>query len=285
MARDDVPVMVSREPGAIVVHGPMRQQMIFDAFVAIIDGTENDVRPYQLPGGKLDALTELMIRPDVPILVSPGDEAISRHGNELEQMIFGAFVEMIHPREGRGRRAAIDTPEFLIHESTADAADGRLHELHEHLAIIEQQVHEIAHLQEMKAHVHQQMSAHEAQYDELLEAAERMHEESEDFEREADRLAEEADRLGGDAKRSAMRRAREILRRARTLHRESETVERQAEMIERQHDALEHQADAIEEAIEAIEDALEELRSLADFDEDDRDEHDHDEDDDRHARE
>ena len=54
-------------------------------------------RAYKLPEGKLEALTALMVRDDVPVLVSPGDEAITVIGTEKQHKAFKAFVSIIHP--------------------------------------------------------------------------------------------------------------------------------------------------------------------------------------------
>ena len=56
-----------------------------------------ETRSYSLPKGKLKALTALMVRPDVPVLVSPGKKAIEVQGTPDQHEIFGAFVQLIHP--------------------------------------------------------------------------------------------------------------------------------------------------------------------------------------------
>jgi beta-lactamase regulating signal transducer with metallopeptidase domain len=62
---------------------------------------EQTVREYRLSSeGKLKALTELMARDDVPVLISPMDDAIQVHGTKAQQMIFKAFVDMIDPKKG-----------------------------------------------------------------------------------------------------------------------------------------------------------------------------------------
>ena len=62
---------------------------------------EQTVREYKLSSeGKLKALTELMAREDVPVLISPMEDGIQVHGTEAQQMIFKAFVDMIDPKKG-----------------------------------------------------------------------------------------------------------------------------------------------------------------------------------------
>ncbi len=63
-------------------------------------------RTYTLPAGKMAALTQLMVRQDVPLLVRPGGEdKITVIGTEHEQAAFRAFLDIIHP-EGRGKGAS-----------------------------------------------------------------------------------------------------------------------------------------------------------------------------------
>jgi hypothetical protein len=65
------------------------------------------VRSYELPKGKLEALTELMVRKDVPVLVGPQKNCIEVHGTEAQHAIFAAFVRLIHPpaKDAPGRSA------------------------------------------------------------------------------------------------------------------------------------------------------------------------------------
>ena len=72
MRREDVPIVIRPGDDRIEVYGNQAQHMIFGAFVKMIDG-EDQVESYQLSEGKLGALTELMARDDVPIIIEPGD--------------------------------------------------------------------------------------------------------------------------------------------------------------------------------------------------------------------
>lgn len=105
MARDDVPILIRPLDCAIEVRAPERQQMIFESFVAMLDDAE-DVRSYHLPHGKLEGLTRLMSRPDVPVLIEADTREIRVHGNALVQAAFEGFVNMIDPHEPR-RRAPV----------------------------------------------------------------------------------------------------------------------------------------------------------------------------------
>jgi beta-lactamase regulating signal transducer with metallopeptidase domain len=61
---------------------------------------ETVARQYKLPQGKLEALTALMARQDVPVLISPKEDCIEVYGTPRQHKIFKAFVDLIHP-EGK----------------------------------------------------------------------------------------------------------------------------------------------------------------------------------------
>lgn len=54
-------------------------------------------RVYRLPEGKLEALTALMSRQDVPVLISPRDDGIEVIATPEQHKAFQAFVELINP--------------------------------------------------------------------------------------------------------------------------------------------------------------------------------------------
>ncbi len=64
-------------------------------------------RKYKLSGDRLEALTELMVRDDVPVLVSPSDDGIEVQGTEAQQAVFAAFIKMITANE---KAADIELP-------------------------------------------------------------------------------------------------------------------------------------------------------------------------------
>ena len=49
------------------------------------------------PQGRREALTELMVRADVPIYVQPMEDQLRVRGTGLEQGVFETFVDMIDP--------------------------------------------------------------------------------------------------------------------------------------------------------------------------------------------
>jgi len=96
MARQDVPILIRPRDDAIEVHGTDAQHAAFADFVNLIDAQE-EVVEYHVPPGRLEALTQLMSRADVPVLISPGDDRIKVHGTALELDIFRRFVDIIAP--------------------------------------------------------------------------------------------------------------------------------------------------------------------------------------------
>ncbi|MCA9255351.1 MAG: hypothetical protein KDA33_06920 [Phycisphaerales bacterium] len=98
MSRSDVPTRIQSVPGGIVVMAPEADQAKFAAFVEMITGNGmDDTRSYELPQGKLEALTELMALDDVPVLVHPGDEKIGVQGGALIQRTFQDFLTLLGP--------------------------------------------------------------------------------------------------------------------------------------------------------------------------------------------
>lgn len=94
MRRSDVPTRVSTGSNSIVVHGSASEHIVFENFCNLIGGSDES-REYRLSDGKLDALTNLMERSDVPILIERGCESITVHGNPVEQEVFSAFVNLL----------------------------------------------------------------------------------------------------------------------------------------------------------------------------------------------
>ena len=119
MSRSDVPILVSQGGTSISVQGTASQQSVFGAFVAMIhpekgaqevevidirrapqaSTSETVARSYKLPPGKLEALTTLMIRGDVPVLVSPGGNELVVHATPEQHEVFAAFVKLINPKD------------------------------------------------------------------------------------------------------------------------------------------------------------------------------------------
>jgi beta-lactamase regulating signal transducer with metallopeptidase domain len=95
---------------------------------------------YTLSPGKLKALTELMARQDVPIVIARGEDSITVIGTRSQQKIFAAFVKMIDPgtkaqrlrapqraaptRTQSGRHSAIEADNAAVKEAYSKYAQG-----------------------------------------------------------------------------------------------------------------------------------------------------------------
>lgn len=102
LSRDDVPLKVRQQPGAIEVIATPREHEIFAAFVREIDQQTgpNEWREYPLPEGKLDELYALMARQDVPITVSRGDGVLRAQVTPQQDEIMRGFLALINPEGG-----------------------------------------------------------------------------------------------------------------------------------------------------------------------------------------
>lgn len=94
--------IVSPDSQAFARVGPRVSVFTPQATVVAMNG-ETIARSYALPEGKLEALTSLMVRDDVPILVSKDDGKITIQATAQQHEIIGAFIKMIHP-EGHSAR-------------------------------------------------------------------------------------------------------------------------------------------------------------------------------------
>lgn len=227
------------------------------------------VRKYRLPSGKLEALSELMIRSDVPIRVRPLEDAIEVHATAAEHQVFAAFVELIDP-EGdhgvstRGGWAGIrarpgGTAELYTRalkgysraqKQTGDsqALVGALRsQARARLAQREQRVRAL--LAQVAA-IERQAEAVESKSEGLLEQAERICERAEALEK------------GSRQKKTLERQARDLERQARQLEKQAEQLQRQAAELEEQADKQESQRDEMQDQFEDLDEYLQTLRTL-----------------------
>lgn len=129
MIRPDVPILVRPGGEKIEVIGTKAQQAIFRSFAQMIDGDKETKKlAYRLSEGKLDALTELMSRSDVPTLITRSGDQIIVHGNDAEQAVFHSFVEMIDPKGGPVASAIGSSSKAKQAQERAMKAEARAHE-------------------------------------------------------------------------------------------------------------------------------------------------------------
>jgi len=240
MVRSDVPIRVRPLDDGIEVHATEGQQCLFEAFVMMI-GKGESKQSYKLSGGKLEALTALMVRPDVPIFVEPKDDGIKVHGSELEQAIFGAFVTMINPDGGVTR--ANDSHAYAT-------ALAKMASQYESQAAA--QVQQMQGLRAAMLALANQGDSIERQADRMRDKADRLRNEADKIRDKAEQLRDEADELEGRKRRSALDRAKAIMQKAKAIEREAEALDDQAAVIEQQAERILEQAEAIEEQIEEV---------------------------------
>jgi beta-lactamase regulating signal transducer with metallopeptidase domain len=191
---------------------------------------EQSVREYRLSSeGKLKALTELMAREDVPVLISPMEDGIRVHGTGTQHAIFKAFVDMIDPKEGS--------------EGADEAAASLRDLLHGHVVYSYPGPGDPADVAGLEARKHFS-DTHVLKLEEREEALEREHE-----------ALAEAIELEREAMHEALERQREALHDA--LEAERESVHEERESL---HDQLEDEREALEEHHAELEDARRELR-------------------------
>lgn len=233
-------------------------------------------RAYQLPAGKLKALTELMIRSDVPVLVRPeGETSLTVIATEHDHAIFKAFVDMIHP-EGRtdDKSSAAEGDRLRLAERYAQyAAAARLmgdEKAAEQIARAAWQWPRIAEMRAqrdaMRARLEvlmRESATIEAMADQLDSQADALRDRAEELRERADELRMKADEKGDSEKSGRLRgtadelmkKAQEMEQRAEELSRKSAELEARASDIESETEAVEGEMEAADEAASAAEEA------------------------------
>jgi beta-lactamase regulating signal transducer with metallopeptidase domain/predicted nucleic acid-binding Zn-ribbon protein len=251
MIRDDVPIRVRPGSTEIEVHGTAAEHCIFDAFCTMIGG-EDRVKGYRMSEGTLKAMSELMIRSDVPILVEPGKEGIKVHGTDLEQMVFAAFVKMI---DGGGRPRAQTTSGEAAHAYAKALADLA----HQYESNAAAQMAELDGLRAAYRSLAQQARAIERQAQRMEEQADKLFDKADQLEDKADEAFDRAEDTEGDKRHELLAKAEALMHKAEALRHEAEAIEAQAEALEAEAENLEDEAETIEDQIEDIEELAEDM--------------------------
>jgi hypothetical protein len=240
MILSDVPIRVRPLDDGIEVHATEGQQCLFEAFVMMI-GKDESKEAYKLSGAKLEALTKLMVRSDVPIFVEPQDDGIKVHGSELEQAIFGAFISMIHPNGG----VASANNSHAYAEALANMASQ-----YEYQAAA--QINEMRGLRAAMVALAKQGETIERQADRMRDKADQLRDKADEIRDKADEVRDRADELDGKKRESMLHKAKALMLKAKAIEREAEAIDDQAAVIEQQAEAILEQAEVIEEQIEEI---------------------------------
>ena len=203
-------------------------------------------REYKLPKGKLEALTKLMVREDVPVLVTPGDDSITVHGTARQQKIFKAFVNLINPSD---ENCEVEDVQVLI----GMGDDGEvidlsgIQNLHgwyssdfpqvyseamnsykDVMKLYGKQMRDMPDLAELKleglGNIHLELQS------QLEEQASQLEKQAAELEAQAAELAQQAEAMA----EKQPRRARELERTIRELERKAERLERMADKLDQQ---------------------------------------------------
>ncbi len=255
MVRSDVPITVQPHADRIEVYATPAQHLVFGAFCLLIDGDEDQRdEAYALAKGKLEALTSLMARHDVPILIQEGDQDITVQGTDLDHAIFKAFVSMINSSE---QAALADTyKRAAVGYLDAQAKD--------HKARVTMRMAELRNLQSGLREQHRQMRTLLRQAQRRLDRANQCEDKANECEDEADALEAEAGHVERESRRNALRaRAQELRAKADAYRRQAEAFEMESENLEEGALQIEDQAAALEDRIQEFEDRIEELREAA----------------------
>jgi len=241
MVRSDVPIRVRVSGDSIEVHATEQQHCVFEAFVAMIDGKET-VKAYSLPEGKLQALSELLVRSDVPLLVEPGRKEIKVRGTSLEQAVFGAMVELINPSSAPARTA--------FENALGSYERARLYE-----AVAAEQVSGLRQLRASLRSLEGQVRLLQRQSERIENRADRLQDKGDELQEQSEELREEAEDLDGRRRDALLKRAESLIARANECFQEAEALQIQAD---------EHQArsEDLEDAVEELQDRVEELEEL-----------------------
>lgn len=250
MIRDDVPIRVRPGDGYIEVQATPEDQMIFRAFIRMIDSRE-DSRAYRLSKGKLDDLSDLMVLDDVPVFVSPGEKEIRVQGNGAVQAVFEAFVKMIDPsaeamsmrRGGDAERKVIAERE-LVKQMSSDKVKRR----QAWANLDARQAQEIAEVARRKAQEKVAQELHKAKIVQrgALNKAARERENA---------LQKAAEAMKQYKLHRSKHDSRELRTKIRNAEREAERLEKEAERLEKEADKLRDKADSLRSKAEATSDA------------------------------
>jgi hypothetical protein len=205
---------------------------------------------YALSGGKLEALTELMARSDVPVLITPMDNGIQVHGTPRQQEIFAAFLNMINP-QGRPPAGGGANAAQRLHEELATVRAASRSRMDE--------AREVA-----RKAIRERQSAIESQRTRMLKKAQELYRRAREIEGRADALHDQADDKVGHEQNALLAQADALYAQAGELESEAEAIEDQADALDDELDEMVSQAEDLDEEIQqSIEDALAALEMQA----------------------
>jgi hypothetical protein len=261
---------------------------------------ETIVRSYRLPEGKLAALTELMVRQDVPVLVSPQKDCLEVHATARQHAVFAAFMELIHPSGAKGIGArsipgpwggTAYTDAVKVYSKAVDKQKKTRQQLSDALKqfqrsrlngeVRKQATHALqaalqaqrgesaqaaqAQLQALLQRVRAEADGREHQADAIEAQAEHLLQEAEEFEAQAEELIAHAAEFARSAKQAEGAPEAKLLREdARALEKQARELERKARELERRARELERKAQRVGQEAEELDDSAADLESALD---------------------
>lgn len=231
--------------------------------VAIAPSADGPVvgKVYRLSGGKLEPLTKLMIREDVPIKVRPTGDGIEIFATPSQHEALAGFIAIIDPSNG-GR--VIVAPRA---RSAGNGDSSAAWTAPQGFMVPDLKAQAEATKSAAKA-TKSAVKALEAQRRALEKQAEKLREQS-------DRLKERADQLKDDSRSDAGSKAKELEAKALAMANEAEAREKQLAEVESQLDAVSDASDAMEATASSDkdnddgEDVIADLRAKAESNEKD----------------
>ena len=265
MVRNDVPTRVRPVEDGIEVHGTAAEHVAFRAFIDTIRGNnKSKVVEYHLPQGKLKALTKLMIRNDVPIIVSPHKETIEVHGGPAVQAVFKAFLNLLHPPKSRKAEGQAQADAAASQEALARAEYLRLLQAAEKERATAETARNLALVEHQAAKRLLEAAGRRRGVKKMLRMVEELEVQIEQLEDKADHLGAEADRMRSEAdvmraKAEHMdpKEAKRLQLQALELETGANEMEHKILMIRRETETLERRVDDLEAKADAEEDRLE----------------------------
>lgn len=225
------------------------------------DDTSVIVRHYYLPEGKLDELTELMLRSDVPIPVAPGNGYIEVHATARQHRVFEAFARMIHPDGVRisgdelppfGMNFQVDEPFVALEWEQAQVEF--VEEAAHHRAEAVQAMEQARDLQQHIREIERERKRIERMATQASRKAERLEDRAENVREKA-----ECDDFDDDEAESLLEEAEMILAEAASLMEEAYQLEVHAEAMEAEAEEVEYRIEELESEAEDHEEVAEEI--------------------------
>lgn len=228
---------------------------------------ETEARSYILPDGKLEALTELMARQDVPVLIERHDDKIVVHATSTQHEVFAAFVHLINPESPAANlgslRRYMNRDAMTLNRALVDqtgrlnelAAMGRAYEAVKQPRLA--QLQSLEHYRSALGHLNVQRESIENQAEQLREEAENLREMAEKLREKAEALRERIQSRTGDTDSNAVDAATTLMARAATTDTRAFELDARADALDSEVAGIESAADQLDDEIEALADQIE----------------------------